>query len=389
MKRFILIFFLGEIALLPFSPTFFGARSLALGYASVAYNQETNSIYINPAMLTQLTCPTSALQYQQGYFDYSGLYNRFSDVLKHDLLRFDELNSNQRSEIIGELRDLYASPVFFYGSQVKNPAYGDQGYGSGVSFIDSAVVLPVQNDILKKSEEEITAEDLAGLELDFLGFSYTQYTFSLSMPISQEISIGASLHYMNGKVSDFTRSIVEDPVKTESTIHDYLSYAWKRDEKRLSRFNLDMGVVGSLGKFFSLGLVVKNMFDPKIETPKRTLTLKRRFIAGIAFHSHDFWGVYLDMDLYRTELLFNGKKQQMISLGVEKGFFQNQFQIRAGLVNDLTEAAFFGEKSNVFYGLGLGFNISFFKADLALSLDRFGNIKGLAVSGFFLVRGKN
>jgi len=37
-----------------FFPFFYGARSLALGYSSLAFNYDFNAVYINPGLLTSL-----------------------------------------------------------------------------------------------------------------------------------------------------------------------------------------------------------------------------------------------------------------------------------------------------------------------------------------------
>jgi hypothetical protein len=88
----------------------------------------------------------------------------------------------------------------------------------------------------------------------------------------------------------------------------------------------------------------------------------------------------------KGDLYFNGKKSQPVSLGVEKGFFQNKLFLRAGFLNDLGEKYFLGRKANILYGLGFGFNLGNFLADFALGLDHMGHVKNLGISGFYLVQ---
>ena len=92
------------------------------------------------------------------------------------------------------------------------------------------------------------------------------------------------------------------------------------------------------------------------------------------------------MDLNRTDLLYNGKKIQPFSFGVERGFFGNKFFLRAGFLNDLTEKYFLGKKSNILYCLGLGCNMDNVFVDLAIGIDNNGTIDNLAISGFYLLK---
>ena len=112
-------------------------------------------------------------------------------------------------------------------------------------------------------------------------------------------------------------------------------------------------------------------------------SIERRFIAGLAFRPTLQWGIYLDIDVNKTDLFLNGEEVQLISLGVEKGFFNNKLFIRAGLVSDLTEKYFIGSRSNILYGLGFGFNMSKIFVDFGIGIDSGGIVNNLAISGFF------
>ena len=47
-------------------------------------------------------------------------------------------------------------------------------------------------------------------------------------------------------------------------------------------------------------------------------------------------GVFLDIDVAQGDLFHNGQEVQPVSLGVEKGLFQNKFFLRAGFLGDLS-----------------------------------------------------
>ena len=130
----------------------------------------------------------------------------------------------------------------------------------------------------------------------------------------------------------------------------------------------------------------KSSLNPKISKPGGKIILYSRIIAGLAFRPDPQFGIYLDMDVKKNDLLYNGNEVQPFSLGVEKGFFRNKFFIRAGFLNDLTEKYFMGKKSKVLYGFGMGFNMSKIIIDFALGLNSYGSIDSLAISGFFVIK---
>jgi hypothetical protein len=179
---------------------------------------------------------------------------------------------------------------------------------------------------------------------------------------------------------------VDGIFSTDRDAKDYLETAWNAVDEKFSKFTADLSLAMDIGRYFKVALVTKNIGSPKIKTPLREITLNRRVIAGLAFRPNMKWGVYLDMDIAKTDLLHNGSKMQPISFGVERGFFNNSFFLRAGFLNDITEKHFFGSKSNVLYGLGLGFNMKKIVVDVALGIDSSGTAKSLAISGFILFK---
>jgi len=370
-------------------PSFFGARMLALGYASASGNPDTNAVYLNPSVLAKLQFGLSSMQYQHGYYDYNDFRETLNGLLKTGFADFQTRSLADRTETVETLEGIFQSKVGIHGFQTINPGTVGRFYGTSVAFIKSAIITPLESDFFSKPVDQITTADFADLKLNVLGFSYTQYTVAGAIPIGKTFFFGTSIHFLTGKISDFDVSLLDPELKIKKSTYDYLEYGWNKKETDFSRANVDLGASAALGQYFSLGVSVRNLLNPKIETARRTLTIPRRVIAGIGFQSQDFWSVFLDIDVSKVDLYFNGKKSQPIHFGVQKGFFQNQFCLRAGMMNDLNEEDFLGKKSNVLYGLGLGFNVMTVQCDLALGLDRLGHIKSLAISGFFIMQGAN
>jgi hypothetical protein len=388
MRKIILPFMIFALFLPVFSffPYFHGARSLALGYSSLAFNYDINAIYVNPALLNSLGASMGGYQYQSSFLDYQDYCGRLDEISAYNLKNFHELDGETRSILLGKLKDVFAAKSGISGFQIRNPGYAGKGFGLAMEFVDAAVVHPLDTDVLAKAVEEISNADIASLQMRFIGMHYTDYSVSLAFSLGQGISLGATAHYLKGRNSEFNASITSAPFKPGADAKDYLQFAWSGADKNFSRLNFDVGVGADLGQYFKAGLVVRNVGNPSIASAIGELLLKRRLIAGLVFRPDNQLGISLDMDVAKGDLFHNGQSSQPVSLGVEKGFFQNKLFLRAGFLSDLAAKYFMGRKSNVLYGLGFGFNLGNFLVDLALGLDPLGRMKNLGISGFYLIK---
>jgi hypothetical protein len=391
MKKIILLIALCGLTFHGFSlvPEYYGARSLSLGYASTAFNYDINSLFINPAILSTVNYSLSAYQYQTSYLDYKNFEEDLGDILEYNLKDFVNLKAEDKTALFSKLENLYQSRIGMYGFRSNVPGFISRGYGISISFVNTAVVNPVnpgEDSIFAREISAVTNDDIASLKMNFLGLKYRKISFAYAMPIYRSVHMGIGLHYLNGKITEFTGSITDDIFTPNTETENYLEHGWENAGDKFSKFVADIGFSVEMGIFFKAGLMMKNIGAAKIDTPLRRITLPKRVIAGLAFRPDAQWGFYLDMDLRPTDLLYNGQDMQPISLGIEKGFFKNKFFVRAGMLNDIAEKHFFGKKSNALYGLGVGFNMGKVIVDFAVGIDNNGTIKNLAVSGFILVK---
>jgi hypothetical protein len=369
-------------------PGYYGARSLSLGYASTAFNYDINSIFINPAVLSSIDYTLWGYQYQHSYLDYRNFAEDLVEVLGNDLEHFENLAQNDKSTLFSQLKDLFRSKAGIYGFRSNIPGYVSKNFGLSFSLIKTALVNPVYpgENFFAREIETVTNADIASLRMNFIGLNYKQISLSYSMDFHYSFSLGVTLHYLNGKITTFNRPIVDDIFTTEKEPKDYLESGWDSAGEKFSKVVADAGIVVKLGNFFNIGLVYRNFGAAKIRAPEKEIALGKRLIAGLAFRPDAQWGFYVDVDLKKSDLLYNGQEMQPISLGIEKGFFSNKFFVRLGMLNDLTEKTLLGKKSNALVGLGVGFNMGKFVVDAALGLGPNGTVKSLAVSGFILMK---
>ncbi|MCP4147774.1 MAG: hypothetical protein GY757_08480 [bacterium] len=393
MKKLLILFLFLCLAfshLYSIIPFYHGARSLSLGYSGSSFNYDINSIFINPSLLSTLTYSLSGYQYQNSYLDYNGFNDDLTEILATDLANYETLESAAKQTLFSKLEGLLSSRRGMYGFNANVPGFVAKNYGISYSTVDTAVISPLNpadTTIFDKEPGDVTNDEINTLQMNLLGLSYKKISIAYSMGLSRSLNAGVSVHYLKGKVTEFNASLTDDFFNNgQSKTRDYLKDTWDQAEEKFSRVVVDLSLSMDVGRHFRVSVIAKNVGDPKITTPLREITMKQRLVAGLSFRPKVDWGIYMDVDIAESDLLYNGEKMQPISFGIEKGFFKNRIFVRAGFLNDLTEKHFFGSKANVLYGLGLGFNMQKFIVDCGIGLDNNGSIKSLSVSGFILLK---
>lgn len=392
MKKILLslVILLGIVTVsFPLGPVYYGARSLSLGYAGTGYNFDVNAIFINPALLSSLNYSMTGYQYQHSYMDYKNFVQDLQGILEYNLKNFEALSAVEKENLFTKLNDLFQARSGIWGFRANVPGFVTKDYGISFSTFKTTIVNPSESSIFDKSPEEVSNSDIATLTMNFLSLDYKKISFSYSLAIGGGTQVGISLHYLYGRAAQFDAFLVDGDIFTEDyEPRDYLEYGWDQanDGDKFSRITADLGISANFGRYFNVGLRVKNIGKAKIKTTDGEIKLNNRITAGLAFTPNPQWSIFLDMDITETDLLYSGEKMQPISLGVEKGFFKNKFFLRAGFLTDLTDKYFIGKKANVLYGFGFGFHVGKLVVDMAVGLDGSGTLNNLAVSGFFIFK---
>jgi len=391
MKRTLLlaVFLALAAPVFSFFPFFYGARSLALGYASLAYNYDFNSLQLNPSLLASLAMPLGGYQYGSSSLDFRDISRNLAVARAYDLEHFQALDAASREAALRALKEAFSADTVISGFRMRGPGYAGKGYAVAITTVDAAVVRPLASAASAALDQPAAAvgdADIAALRVRFTGLHYTDYSLAIGFPLSQGMVVGATFHYLKGKSSVFDAGLGAAPFTPGAGAGDLLEAAWSGAEDGFSRFNLDLGAGIELGQHLKAGLALKNATDPVIDTAGGELRLARRLVAGLAFRPDPELAFFLDIDLAKGELFPGGEEAQLFSLGVEKGVFRNKLFLRAGLWSDLAAKYFVGREANALYGIGCGFNLGKFLIDLALALDSRGRVKNLGVSGFYALR---
>jgi len=388
MKKFALLAFLAVFALplRAFFPFFHGARSLALGYSSLAFNYDVNSLFLNPALLATLTVPLAGYQYGDSRIDFRDAAGALAAARGFPLESFQDLDGAGRAEVLAYLRSAFAAGPVISGFRSRGPGYAGKGYAVAITTVDAAVVAPLASPLLDGPDDEVSAADIAALRVRFTGLRYTDYSLAVGVPLSQGVTLGATLHYLKGRQAVVDLGLAAEPFTPFADAGDLAQAAWPAAADPFSRLAFDAGAAVDIGPSFKAGVTVRNANHPEIETAAGPLRLARRLVAGLAFRPDPQLTLVLDVDLAAAELFPGGGEAQPLALGVEKGLFRSKLLLRAGLWSDLEARYLVGRRANVLYGLGCGFNLGHFLVDLALALDSQGRVKNLGLSGFYALR---
>src|SRR5512136_633917 len=101
-----------------FFPMYFGARSLALGYSSLAFNYDPNALYLNPALLNSMSSSLAGYQYQNSYLDFRDVSGKLSGILSHDLAHFQDLAAAEKESLLGSLKGVFSARAAISGFQM-------------------------------------------------------------------------------------------------------------------------------------------------------------------------------------------------------------------------------------------------------------------------------
>lgn len=367
-------------------PQFYGARSLSLGYASIGHTYEFNATFINPSLLGITQNNLGGYQYQSSFFDYKDFLPRLNTILSYDLSNYEGLSQADQQGLFSRLEELYSFKNGLNGFTSNGPGFTTGRYAVAVSFVNSAVLNPRSSSIFDKGWEGVKNADIASLEMEFIGVKYKKISVAYGVPLTNNVGVGVTIHYLNGKISGFRSNLQDDIFDGSKSNKGYLSEVWDREEKSFSKIISDLGLYMNVSSYFRIGLIARNLGSPTVAGSGIKVTFRSRVSVGMSFRPDPQFGIYFDMDVMKTDLYHSGKKSQPFSVGIEKGFFNGRFFLRAGFLNDLSEKYFFGSKANILYGLGAGFNMKNLIIDVGMGLDSDGSVDNIAISGFYLLR---
>lgn len=366
--------------LLPFTDFAHGPRSLALGYASIAFTYDGSALYLNPAFLGVISTPLSGYQYGSSRRDFGNAADLMAELAGLRPAGFEALSASNQARAVELLRTIYAAPTLMAGGREKTPFFVGPGYGAAISNIRFASLTPVGSDVPGRDPAQIRDADIASLQLEYAGLDATRYTVSFGKPISSSTSAGVSIHYLRGRAARYRQALLDSPFAATAEPVDYLAAAWESAASKFSKLVIDAGLVFQVGKTFTLAFSGRNLNKPALQTGDDPIVLARRLVAGFALRPTASWGIFMDADIEAADIHSNGRLVQPVSLGIEKGLFKNTAFVRAGIHNDIKAKQLFGARANPLYCGGFGIHLSQFLGDMGLGIDSRGRVRDFSLS---------
>lgn len=360
---------------------FFSPRALALGMGGLSFSYDFTALYGNPALLSNFQFSVTGLTYQ----------NRYSDLLKMEE-HLDGLLQSWRQKGSGlplgsegqeHLNALSESGSGLYGFDAKIPGFLIKNFGVGVARTESAFMAPVLVD------GSIIAADRGEPLFHAVALKYTQYSLAYAMPVSQNVFFGLGAHFMTGKIGVNDYSINDSFFEIGLDTHDYVNRAVDSCQEKFTKIVCHIGLIWKVAQTFDVSLTVENIGDPSLledEDKGINIELKHRYRASFSFRPVLDWGFYVDADINKTPI-YPGfeQKRQPVSLGIEKGFFQNSAFLRAGFNTDISRKYILGKNSYMTLSFGVGIRVNAFLVDAGLILNGNGTVNGLAIAGYYVV----
>ena len=203
------------------------------------------------------------------------------------------------------------------------------------------------------------------------GFGVVEVPLTYGYAFNDNISIGANLKYMKGRVYGSQVLVFEDG-------SDEVFKNTDESYQETDTFGVDLGVMARYG-MFNFGLTGRNLNSPKFDgftnkqinytledgTPQTkfmsvdSVTLKPQAVAGIAFIPFETLTLEVNYDLTENETVATEYKTQNFSAGLEWDAFRS-LALRVGTYKNMSES-----DTGWVYTAGLGFNLWALRLDVA------------------------
>lgn len=383
--RFLCVFIF-SFQLFGIFPRFHGPRSLSLGYASVGFGSDLNIVSINPALSASMQMVISGIQYQNSYFDTKGFEEQLRGVLQYDLNNYHLLDPADQQTVLSQLEEIYGNANSIYGFQSSMAGVVARNYGISYSKMKMTLMNTGETELFSQTAEPFSPDGISSLLFDFISLDVNRITLGYSFNLTQTIAFGIGVHYLKGNLTRFQSPIGDEIFSPDTSARQYMEYGWDRADESFSKIVTDIGISMNMGAYVTCGVTIRNLGSPTIHAAETELTLNQRYIAGVMLRPGPQWGIYIDSDLKKTQLLYNDKEMMPFSMGVEKSFFNGIFYMRAGFLNDLAERYFFGKKSSILYCFGSGITMKRTMIDIGISINNEGIVNNFAVSGYIRVK---
>ncbi len=195
-------------------------------------------------------------------------------------------------------------------------------------------------------------------EINFKGIAVAEIPITYGRALSEDFAIGGNVKYMKARVYNVPIKLLDDD--TDDEFGDSLDTALD-DYDEETNFGVDLGMLYRFGDNLRVGLVGRNMNNPKFGDFKE----KTQVRAGFAYKPLSFITIAGDADLTKNDTFIKGaSKSQNLGAGLEIRLF-NFLMLRGGAYKNIAE-----NDIGLVYTAGLGINLWLLNIDVGASMSK-------------------
>jgi|GEM_PF-1749526 len=346
-----------------------GPRSMGMGGAFVAACDDATAVYWNPAAITQIK-GVEILPYAGARVTEEKVYDIVRDLEEWDDDHDPPYTLSEMKELKDILERFNQSGVGVFGNASAGFAVATKWFALSSVALGQANLDPYADTELSHlgPTEADRARNRSRVDVNSLVTNNIALTLATTLGIPN-LALGANLKYIQAyRYTD--RYYVFDQKTGEYADIDY--------EKRFNDnrvdgwgWGADAGALVILGDYLRLGVLGRNLNEPRIDWEKRQprTKLRNQFRAGAAIMPFKTLTLSLDADVTeqgrevietRSGKRFKFDRTREVSAGLEWWLLRRHLALRGG-VNNLTD----GGSAGRFYTAGLGIRIPYLGFDLA------------------------
>ncbi|MDH7499463.1 MAG: conjugal transfer protein TraF [candidate division NC10 bacterium] len=372
--RFLILcfFLLCSLLILPAAAAGFGmagARSMGMGGAFVAACDDATAVYWNPAAITQI----KGVDIQA--FAGGKATDRFSDVI-HDLEEWED--DHEAPYSLSEMEDLRDLLKRFNKDETGVFADAAAGLAIATKWVALSSVALAPANLTPYADTQLShlgpteadrADNTSRVEINSLIHNNIALTLASTLGIPN-LALGANVKYIQAYRYTDCYSVFD---RHTGEFQEDIDYKKRFNDNRVDgwAWGIDAGALVVLGDMLKLGVLGRNLNEPKIDWEKHQpdTKLRSQYRAGAALTLFKSLTLSADADITkqgreviksRSGRRFEFDESREVSAGLEWWLLGRHLALRGG-VNNITESG----STDRFYTAGLGIRIPFVGLDLA------------------------
>ncbi|MGX2984639.1 conjugal transfer protein TraF [Helicobacter sp. 23-1048] len=321
-----------------------GNKSLGMGGAGVAFKNNSQSLFFNPALIANNS------YFEVGY-SAGGTFNE-KNMLKVVSSELNNIQDVQNFNTLLKDNELRARLQGALSLRIGGLGYGTAGIGVVMNAYGTAGF----SGYLPTNRNNVNG---AGINFNFASVRLTEvplaYGVELDGPIGT-LGLGVSVKYLS---ASFQKSVT--PLDTNFDVNSTIERIKFGSGESRSNFGVDLGLTYSPISDLYIGLVAKNLNSPTFAFSDYDLKIRPQVRAGASFSVLDSITIAADADLTNNDVisLGNGIIHSQ-KIGVGASFDVAFFDLRVGIAKDLRQ------DNGAIVSLGLG---GFGILDVALAVS--------------------